>query len=75
MAPDSAHLVAEILNAGYMVRHYALGGRTGIYRKQRTRAIRHMGLTVRSAFERSEDFETLLAAVVDGLRPRNDPPF
>jgi hypothetical protein len=32
-----------------------------------------MGLTVREAFNRSDDFEPLLAAVVDGLR--DDPPF
>jgi hypothetical protein len=75
MAPDTASLVAQILNAGWMVRHYARGGRLTIQRTQRTQAIQKLGLTVREAFNRSEDFEPLLAAVVDGLRPRDDPPF
>jgi hypothetical protein len=42
---------------------------------KRDEAIRQMGLVVRDAFNRSEDFEALLAAVADGVRPRNDPPF
>jgi hypothetical protein len=75
MAPDSASLVAEILNAGYMVRHYARGGRTSIGRTLRQQAILRMGLTVRDAFNKSDDFEALLAAVADGLRPRDAPPF
>ena len=74
-APDSAQLVAAILNAGYMVRHYARGARTSIQRVERAQAVKHMGLTVRYAFDRSEDFEILLAAVVDGLRPKDNPPF
>lgn len=76
MAPDTGRLVAAILNAGYMVRHYARGGRlTFLMREERAEAIRHMGLTVRDAFNKSDDFEPLLVAVVDGLRPRDDPPF
>lgn len=75
MAPDTGQLVATILNAGYMVRHYARGGRSQIQRQQRTQAIADMGVVVRDAFNSSEDFEALLAAVVDALRPRNDPPF
>ena len=75
METDTAHLVAAILNAAWMVRHYARGGRVNIQREQRNAAIRNLGLVVRQAFDASEDFETLLAAVVDGLRPRNEPPF
>lgn len=67
--------VAAILNAAWMVRHYARGGRSSTQREQRDTAIRHLGITVRDAFTQSEDFEALLAAVVDGLRPHNDPPF
>jgi hypothetical protein len=29
---------------------------------------------VREAFNRSEDFEALLAAICDGLRPRDEQP-
>lgn len=69
---DSPELVAAILNAAWMVRHYARGGRSAIQRAKRLEAIRHLGLVVRDAFNRSEDFETLLAAIVDGLRPKDD---
>ena len=67
--------VAAILNAGYMVRHNVRGARLSILRQERSRAILEMGLVVRDAFNHSDDFEALLAAVVDGLRPRDDPPF
>lgn len=70
----AAH-VAAILNDWYMVRHYARGGRTGIGRLQRQQAIYKLGLTVRHAFTTSDDFEALLAAVVSGGRPNDDPPF
>jgi hypothetical protein len=68
--------VAEILNAAYMVRHYQRGGRTSIGRAQRAQAIQRLGLVVRESFNRSDDFEALLAAVVAGLKPTDyDPPF
>lgn len=75
MGPDTASLTAAILNAAWMVRHYARGGRTDIHALQRTQAIQHLGLIVRNAFELSDDYEALLAAIVDGLRPRDEPPF
>lgn len=75
MAPDTTQFVADILNAAWMVRHYARGGRSSIHRTDRVQAIQRLGLTVRDAFSRSDDFETLLAAVVDGLRPTDSPPF
>ena len=77
MVPDSTGLVAAILNASWMVRHYARGARhrQSPIAKKRAAAIRELGLVVRDAFNKSEDFEPLLAAVVDGLRPKDEPPF
>jgi hypothetical protein len=75
MAPDTGSLVAQILNDAWMVRHYARGGRLAIHRARRQQAIQKLGLTVRAAFNRSEDFAALLTAVVDGLRPRDEQPF
>lgn len=64
---------AEIRNAAYFVRHYRRG-RTGRILELRRQAIVRLGLTVREAFNKSDDFEPLLAAIVDGLRPQEDPP-
>lgn len=75
MGPDTPRHVASILNAAWMVRHYARGGRTEIQRAERTQAIQQLGVIVRDAFAHCTDFEPLLAAVVDGLRPKDDPPF
>lgn len=75
MAPDTGALVAQILNAAWLVRHYVRGGRSTIQRKQRTQAIHELGLAVRHAFAESEDFEPLLAAVADGLKPRDEQSF
>ena len=74
MAPDTGALVASILNPAYMVRHYQLQ-RTPTMRKQRAAAIHALGLAVRLAFNRSEDFEPLLLAVLDGLSPREEHRF
>ena len=54
-----------------MVRHYP----RPIQKLQREQAIQRMGLAVRHAFNASEDFEALLTAIVDGLRPREEQPF
>ena len=75
MAPETGALVAAILNDCWMVRNYARGGRVSIQQLRRIQAIQKLGLTVRNAFNESEDFETLLTAVVDGLRPQNTQPF
>jgi len=64
--PTKAH-VAAILNASWPVRQYVRPSQ----RLQRQQAILKLGLTVREAFNNSEDFEPLLAAVADGLRPRD----
>jgi hypothetical protein len=57
-----------------MVRRYSLA-RNHLMRLQRAQAIQMLGLAVRDAFNNSNDFEALLAALVDGLRPKDDPPF
>lgn len=68
--------VAAILNDFWMVRHCARGGRTGVMREQRRLAIHQLGLTIRRAFSSCNDFEPLIAAVVNGGRPKDyDPPF
>jgi hypothetical protein len=69
MAPDTAHLVTTILNAAWMVRHYARN------RVRRRQAIQFLGAAVRESFDSSDDFEPLLTAILDGLRPKDDPPF
>lgn len=79
LARDTESFVALILNDGWLVRHYARGGRmrpTSTMALRRRQAIHKLGLTVREAFNLSDDFEALLAAVVDALRPRDEsPPF
>lgn len=72
MAPQhTTHHVAAILNGGYMVRHYPRPGQSA----QRAEAIAQLGRVVRDAFNQSEDFEPLLAAICDGLRPHDERPF
>lgn len=75
MSADDAKLLDEIRNRAWMVRHYARGGRSNIGRARREQAIQLLGLTVREAFNNSDDFASLLEAVVDGLRPEDTPPF
>lgn len=68
--------VGAILNACWLVRHYRRGGRlTGMQRELRAKAIVALGAVVRDAFNKSQDYESLLEAVVDGLRPNDTPPF
>lgn len=69
LAPELQH-AATIRNKAWMVRHYP----RAMQRELRARAIRELGLAVRAAFNASDDFEPLLAAVVDGLAPRAEPP-
>lgn len=77
MGPDSAKLVAAILNAAWMVRHHRRGWRSGNdrLRQLRDESIRTLGITVRDAFNSSTDYEALLAAVCDGLKPHDEQPF
>ena len=74
MAPDLNALAAAIRNDAWMVLHYS-PQRTPAMRLRRSQAILKLGLTVRHAFAVSDDFEPLLAAVVDGLKPRDERPF
>jgi len=64
-------LVSEILNAAWMVRHYSRGGRTGVGATQREQAILYLGAAVRRAFATSDQYEALLEAIVEGLRPKD----
>ena len=68
--------VHRILNAAWMVRNYSRGY-SGIGLNNRQRAINQLGRTIRDAFAnaKEEDYERLLAAILDGLRPRDDRPF
>jgi len=76
MGPAHAETrVAQILNAAWLVRHYARGGRSQIQKAPRDKAIKQLGLVVREAFSATEDFEPLLAAIVDGLRPQDQQRF
>lgn len=74
MAPELWQLESAIRNDAWMVLHYG-DQRTPARRLRRAQAILKLGLTIRHAFNVSSDFESLLTAVVDGLRPRNEPPF
>jgi len=71
MAPEPQQLSAAIYNATYWVRQYG-GARN---RLRRSQAILLLGLTVRDAFNKSDDFETLLYALVNGLKKDDEPPF
>ena len=48
-----------------MVRYYKRN------RLRRAQAIQRLGLEVREAFTKSDDFEPLLSALVDGLQPKD----
>lgn len=73
-ARTTEELLAAIRNAAWMVRHYQL--QRGEYGKiRRAQAILVLGHLVRDGFSRSEDYESLLGAVVDGLRPKDSQPF
>lgn len=75
MWAETRELCSAIRNAGYLVRHYARGGRTGVGKLKRDQAILALGATVRHAFSVSDDYESLLAAVADAIRPKEDQPF
>ena len=63
---------AAIRNACYHVRYYRRGARTCIGREKRQQAIRDLGLILREIFNRTEDFEPRLAALVDGLSHKSE---
>lgn len=68
-APDTTALAAAILNAAWLVRYFSRS------KTRRNQAILKLGVTVRDAFNKSDDYEKLLEAVVDGLRPKDNRPF
>ena len=74
----AAH-AAAILNDWWMVRNYVRGGRSEIQRKERDEAILNLGATIQRAFsacpKTPRDYEALIAAVLDGGRPRDEQPF
>lgn len=67
LAPTAA-LEAAILNKCFPVRRFCRPGQRAL----RARAIADLGLTVREAFNASDDFEPLLLALYTGLAPRDD---
>lgn len=76
-APDVTQYVAAIYSKCWWVRHYQRGGRSNIEKEARAASILALGLVCREAFGqcRSDDFEALLAAIVDGLNTKTPPPF
>lgn len=74
-APDVTQYVAAIYSKCWWVRHYQRGGRSNIEKDARAASILALGLVCREAFAQSDDFEALLAAIVDGLNTKDAPPF
>jgi hypothetical protein len=69
---DVQQFCAEIRNAAFLVRHY----RRPRDRERRAEAIRSLGEVCRMAFNSTEDYEALLVAIVDALKPQDyEPPF
>ena len=69
LAVVDRNYTASILNASWVVRHYKRN------RLKRAQAIQRLGIEVREAFIHSDDFEPLLAAILAGLRPKDEDPF
>lgn len=78
---QQARLVGEILNAGYMVRHYSRGARmreTSPLAAQRRAAIAQFCGVARDALATTStggDCEVILKAIVDALVPNDEPRF
>ena len=64
MKKNAAGWVSAIQNAAWHVRNVR-----PVSRVRHAQAIQRLGVTVRAALAESDDFEAILAAVVDGLRP------
>ena len=78
MAPDPGELIAAIYNAAWEVRRRSRGSRFSAHSPlyaARLEAIRNLGLAVREAFSKLDDFEAPLIALYDGLSPKEPPPF
>jgi hypothetical protein len=76
-APRALEHRDSIRHACWMVRYYRRGARVQMHRAQRAAAIAALFLACRAAFNAAtpDDYEPLLAELVDGLRPRDDAPF
>jgi hypothetical protein len=74
MERSTADDVSAIYNACWWVRHYERGARVRSLAVYRQQAILKLGLTCREVFSRTDDFEPVLTALVDGLNPRDPPP-
>jgi hypothetical protein len=61
---DTCEWIAEIRNAAWHVRQIRM-----VNRPRRQQAILRLGVTVRAALAESEDYESILGAIVEGLRP------
>ena len=66
-------LVQLLRNDCYMVRQYG-GQRNETQRLRRRQAIRKLVATLQYAFKETEDYEAIIAAFLDGLRPLDRPP-
>lgn len=71
-APDP--YVTSIYNAGWFVRQYGPQPRTSFQRAERAKAIHRLGLVVREAFAKSDNFEALLIALFNCLNHKDEPP-
>ena len=72
--PELGELLSQLNNDCYMVRHYH-GQRTAARRLRRHQAIQKLVATLMFTFEHTDDYEAVIGAVLDGLRPRDRPPF
>ena len=64
-------LLDEIRHACWWVRHYR-GCRNPLRLSQ---AVMKLGLSVRDALNKSDNYQAILAAVYIGLSPKDDSPF
>lgn len=74
MPTDVDELIQLLRNDCYMVRSYE-GQRTESQRLRRRQAIRKLVATLQYAFNETDDYETIIGEVLDGLRPLDRPPF
>lgn len=77
MGPDTAELLGRIANACWWVRYHTRNARRKWQTdKQRLEAIAQLALILAHGLAVTTDYEAILAALVEGLRPRDvDPPF
>lgn len=69
MRRDVGDLVSTIYNDCYMVRHYERN------KLRRHQAIQKLGATLQFAFSQTDEYEPLIQALLEGLRPIDRPKF